>query len=107
MTIAPRFDVAVIMGSQSDWETMRHATETLAALGISFDARIISAHRTPERMMEFAKGAKAEGFKVIIAGAGGAAHEAGQPHRRMRQRRADGRRAHGAVFLAGPERDPL
>ncbi|MGU3576969.1 5-(carboxyamino)imidazole ribonucleotide mutase [Brucellaceae bacterium C25G] len=74
MSTAPRFDVAVIMGSQSDWETMRHAAETLAALGIRYDARIISAHRTPDRMMEFSKGAKAEGFKVIIAGAGGAAH---------------------------------
>lgn len=74
MALAQRFDVAVIMGSQSDWETMRHAAETLTALGIGFDARIISAHRTPERMMEFAKNAKAEGFKVIIAGAGGAAH---------------------------------
>jgi 5-(carboxyamino)imidazole ribonucleotide mutase len=67
-------NVAIIMGSQSDWETMRHAAETLAALGISHEARIISAHRTPERMFAFAKGAKAEGFKVIIAGAGGAAH---------------------------------
>ncbi|OYX73108.1 MAG: 5-(carboxyamino)imidazole ribonucleotide mutase [Rhizobiales bacterium 32-66-11] len=66
--------VAVIMGSQSDWETMRHAAETLAALEIGNDVRIVSAHRTPERMFAFAKGAKAEGFKVIIAGAGGAAH---------------------------------
>ncbi|OEI84797.1 5-(carboxyamino)imidazole ribonucleotide mutase [Brucella sp. BO3] len=67
-------DVAIIMGSQSDWETMRHAADTLEALGISFDARIVSAHRTPDRLVAFAKGAKAEGFKVIIAGAGGAAH---------------------------------
>ncbi|WP_017403547.1 5-(carboxyamino)imidazole ribonucleotide mutase, partial [Brucella canis] len=67
-------DVAIIMGSQSDWETMRHAAHTLEALGISFDARIVSAHRTPDRLVAFAKGAKAEGFKVIIAGAGGAAH---------------------------------
>lgn len=67
-------DVAIIMGSQSDWETMRHAADTLEALGISFDARIISAHRTPDRLVSFAKGAKAEGFKVVIAGAGGAAH---------------------------------
>ncbi|MBC2886962.1 5-(carboxyamino)imidazole ribonucleotide mutase [Ochrobactrum sp. CM-21-5] len=67
-------DVAIIMGSQSDWETMRHAAETLDALGISFDARIVSAHRTPDRLVAFAKGAKAEGFKVVIAGAGGAAH---------------------------------
>jgi len=66
--------VAVIMGSQSDWETMQHATQTLAALGIPYEARIVSAHRTPERMYAFAKGAKAAGFKVIIAGAGGAAH---------------------------------
>ncbi|MDT6939411.1 5-(carboxyamino)imidazole ribonucleotide mutase [Brucella pseudogrignonensis] len=67
-------DVAIIMGSQSDWETMRHAADTLDALGISFDARIVSAHRTPDRLVSFAKGAKAEGFKVVIAGAGGAAH---------------------------------
>ena len=67
-------DVAIIMGSQSDWETMRHAADTLDALGIGFDARIISAHCTPDRLVSFAKGAKAEGFKVVIAGAGGAAH---------------------------------
>lgn len=67
-------DVAIIMGSQSDWETMRHAADTLEALGISFDARIVSAHRTPDRLVDFAKGAKAQGFKVVIAGAGGAAH---------------------------------
>lgn len=67
-------DVAIIMGSQSNWETMRHAADTLEALGISFDARIVSAHRTPDRLVAFAKGAKAEGFKVVIAGAGGAAH---------------------------------
>jgi 5-(carboxyamino)imidazole ribonucleotide mutase len=66
--------VAIIMGSQSDWPTMRHATETLEALGVAHDARIVSAHRTPERLFDFAKGAEAEGFKVIIAGAGGAAH---------------------------------
>lgn len=66
--------VAIIMGSQSDWETMRHAAETLAALGIGHEARIVSAHRTPERMVAFAKSAKSQGFKVIIAGAGGAAH---------------------------------
>ncbi|MDJ1158278.1 5-(carboxyamino)imidazole ribonucleotide mutase [Chelatococcus sp. SYSU_G07232] len=66
--------VAIIMGSQSDWATMRHAAETLDALGIAHDARIVSAHRTPDRLYAFAKGAKAAGFKVIIAGAGGAAH---------------------------------
>jgi 5-(carboxyamino)imidazole ribonucleotide mutase len=66
--------VAIIMGSQSDWATMRHAAEILDALGIGYDKRIVSAHRTPERLYAFAKGAKAEGFKVIIAGAGGAAH---------------------------------
>ena len=66
--------IAIIMGSQSDWETMRHAAETLDALGVKHDARIVSAHRTPERLFAFAKGAKAAGFKVIIAGAGGAAH---------------------------------
>ena len=66
--------VAIIMGSQSDWATMMHTAETLDALGVGYDARIVSAHRTPERLYAFAKGAKAEGFKVIIAGAGGAAH---------------------------------
>ncbi|MXQ12743.1 5-(carboxyamino)imidazole ribonucleotide mutase [Microvirga makkahensis] len=66
--------VAIIMGSQSDWATMRHAAETLDALGVAYDARIVSAHRTPDRLVAFAKGAKAEGFRVIIAGAGGAAH---------------------------------
>jgi 5-(carboxyamino)imidazole ribonucleotide mutase len=66
--------VAVIMGSQSDWATMRNAVETLAALGIACDARVISAHRTPDRLFAFAKSAESEGFEVIIAGAGGAAH---------------------------------
>ncbi|WP_427024155.1 5-(carboxyamino)imidazole ribonucleotide mutase [Aureimonas ureilytica] len=66
--------VAIIMGSQSDWPTMKNAADTLEALGIAFDARIVSAHRTPERMFDFAKAAKSEGFQVIIAGAGGAAH---------------------------------
>src|SRR5207253_604655 len=66
--------IAIIMGSQSDWETMRHAAETLTALGIDCEKRIVSAHRTPDRLFAFAKGAKAQGFKVIIAGAGGAAH---------------------------------
>jgi 5-(carboxyamino)imidazole ribonucleotide mutase len=66
--------VAIIMGSQSDWATMRHAAETLDALGVAHDDRIVSAHRTPDRLVAFAKGAKADGFQVIIAGAGGAAH---------------------------------
>jgi 5-(carboxyamino)imidazole ribonucleotide mutase len=66
--------VAIIMGSQSDWQTMKHAAETLDALGVPYDARIVSAHRTPERLYAFAKGAKGSGLKVIIAGAGGAAH---------------------------------
>lgn len=66
--------VAIIMGSQSDWATLRHAAETLGALGVAYDAKIVSAHRTPERLYAFAKGAKAAGHKVIIAGAGGAAH---------------------------------
>ena len=66
--------VAIIMGRQSDWATMRHAAETLDALGVPYDARIVSAHRTPDRLVAFAKGARAEGFKVVIAGAGGAAH---------------------------------
>jgi 5-(carboxyamino)imidazole ribonucleotide mutase len=66
--------IAIIMGSQSDWATMRHAAETLDALGIPYDARIVSAHRTPDRLYAFAKQAKTDGFQVIIAGAGGAAH---------------------------------
>jgi 5-(carboxyamino)imidazole ribonucleotide mutase len=66
--------VAIIMGSQSDWETMRHAATVLEVLGVPHEARIISAHRTPDRLVAFAKGAEAAGHKVIIAGAGGAAH---------------------------------
>jgi 5-(carboxyamino)imidazole ribonucleotide mutase len=66
--------VAIIMGSQSDWATMKHAADTLDALKIAHDARIVSAHRTPDRLVAFAKGAKADGFQIIIAGAGGAAH---------------------------------
>jgi 5-(carboxyamino)imidazole ribonucleotide mutase len=66
--------VAIIMGSQSDWTTMRHAAETLDALAIGYEASIVSAHRTPERLYSFSRGAKAAGFKVVIAGAGGAAH---------------------------------
>jgi 5-(carboxyamino)imidazole ribonucleotide mutase len=62
------------MGSQSDWTTMKHAADTLDALNIGYDARIVSAHRTPKRLYEFAHGARDAGFKVIIAGAGGAAH---------------------------------
>ena len=65
--------IAIIMGSQSDWDTMRHAAETLGALGVACEKRIVSAHRTPDRLYAFAKGAKAAGFKIIIAGAGGAA----------------------------------
>ena len=66
--------VAVVMGSQSDWPTMKCAADVLDELGIAHEARIVSAHRTPDRMYDFAKGAAKEGFKVVIAGAGGAAH---------------------------------
>ncbi|WP_334175696.1 5-(carboxyamino)imidazole ribonucleotide mutase [Pseudoxanthobacter sp.] len=66
--------VAVIMGSTSDWATMRHTSDTLTELGIVHDVRVVSAHRTPDRMVAFAKGARDEGFRIIIAGAGGAAH---------------------------------
>jgi 5-(carboxyamino)imidazole ribonucleotide mutase len=66
--------VAIIMGSQSDWATMRHSAETLDALGVPYQSRIVSAHRTPERLYDFARSARDVGFKVIIAGAGGAAH---------------------------------
>jgi len=66
--------VSIVMGSQSDWQTMKKAAEILTQLGVEHDVRIISAHRTPDRLVEFAKGAGDNGFKVIIAGAGGAAH---------------------------------
>jgi 5-(carboxyamino)imidazole ribonucleotide mutase len=66
--------VGIIMGSQSDWATMRHAAEMLAQFGIPQEAKIVSAHRTPDRMVEYAKSAKARGLHVIVAGAGGAAH---------------------------------
>jgi len=72
--IEPVTPVAIIMGSQSDWATMRHAAETLDALGVAHSAKIISAHRTPERLYGFARLARDQGFQVIIAGAGGAAH---------------------------------
>jgi 5-(carboxyamino)imidazole ribonucleotide mutase len=72
MTLRP--PVAIIMGSRSDWPTMRHAAEALDELGIGYEARIVSAHRTPERLYAFARSAHESSFKVIIAGAGGAAH---------------------------------
>jgi 5-(carboxyamino)imidazole ribonucleotide mutase len=66
--------IGIIMGSRSDWETMRHAAEMLDALGVSYEQRVVSAHRTPDRLYAYAKGAAGRGLKVIIAGAGGAAH---------------------------------
>ena len=66
--------VAIIMGSRSDWPTLKHAADTLDRLGVTWEARVVSAHRTPQRLYDFATGATAAGFKVIIAGAGGAAH---------------------------------
>lgn len=66
--------VAIIMGSRSDWPVLRHAAEMLDSLGVAYEAKVVSAHRTPDRMYAFAKGAKGAGFKVIIAAAGGAAH---------------------------------
>ena len=72
MTATP--PVAIIMGSQSDWATMKHAADTLDALGIAHDDRIVSAHRTPQRLYDFTTTARGKGYKVIIAGAGGAAH---------------------------------
>jgi 5-(carboxyamino)imidazole ribonucleotide mutase len=66
--------IGIIMGSQSDWDTMRYAAETLSALGVRHETKIVSAHRTPDRLYDYAKGARARGIKVIIAGAGGAAH---------------------------------
>ena len=72
MTAAPL--VGIIMGSRSDWETMRHAAETLEALGVPHECRVVSAHRTPDRLYDYAHGAAGRGLKVVIAGAGGAAH---------------------------------
>jgi 5-(carboxyamino)imidazole ribonucleotide mutase len=69
-----RAAVGLIMGSQSDWKTMHHAADTLESLGVAFEAKIVSAHRTPDRMVAYAKSAEANGLKVIVAGAGGAAH---------------------------------
>ena len=66
--------VGIVMGSQSDWETMRHAADTLTRLGVAHEVRIVSAHRTPRRLYEFAEAARGRGLKVVIAGAGGAAH---------------------------------
>lgn len=66
--------VAIVMGSQSDWATMRHAADALEALGVPYEALIVSAHRTPDRLVAFAKGARDAGVRVVIAGAGGAAH---------------------------------
>src|SRR3984957_14214155 len=71
---APRPAVGVIMGSRSDWDTMRHAAETLDQLGITHETCVVSAHRTPRRLVTYAEGARERGLKVIIAGAGGAAH---------------------------------
>ena len=71
---APRPPVAVVMGSNSDWSTMRHAVAVLDELEVASEARIVSAHRTPERLYAFARGAREAGFKIVIAGAGGAAH---------------------------------
>ena len=70
-------EVGIIMGSRSDWETMQHTSETLDSLGIGYEVKVVSAHRTPERVADFAKNAAERGFAVIIAGAGGAAHLAG------------------------------
>ena len=66
--------VGIIMGSQSDWDTMRHAADVLAELGVPHETRIVSAHRTPDRLYDYAKAARGRGLKAIIAGAGGAAH---------------------------------
>jgi 5-(carboxyamino)imidazole ribonucleotide mutase len=71
---ATQAPVAIIMGSRSDWPILRHTAEMLDSLGVAYEAKVVSAHRTPERMYAFAKGAKGAGFKVIIAAAGGAAH---------------------------------
>ena len=72
--MSARPPVAIIMGSRSDWPTLKGAADSLEALGVAYEAKVVSAHRTPDRLYAFAKGARAAGFKVIIAGAGGAAH---------------------------------
>jgi 5-(carboxyamino)imidazole ribonucleotide mutase len=72
--MADQAPVGIIMGSRSDWETMRHAAETLDALGVAYETKVVSAHRTPDRLYAYAKGAAERGLKVIVAGAGGAAH---------------------------------
>ena len=73
--------VGIIMGSTSDWETMRHAAETLEALAVAHECKVVSAHRTPDRLYDYAKGAATRGIKVIVAGAGGAAHlQIGRAH---------------------------
>jgi 5-(carboxyamino)imidazole ribonucleotide mutase len=74
MTTSSAPKVAIIMGSRSDWPTLKHAADALDWLGVAYEAKVVSAHRTPDRMVAFAKGAKAAGIQVIIAGAGGAAH---------------------------------
>jgi 5-(carboxyamino)imidazole ribonucleotide mutase len=70
--VAPR--VGIIMGSSSDWETMRHAADTLDSLGVAYEAKVVSAHRTPKRLYDYAHSARERGLRVIVAGAGGAAH---------------------------------
>ncbi len=72
--MAGEVQVGIIMGSRSDWDTMRHAAETLDALGVTHECKVVSAHRTPDRLYDYAKSAAGRGLKVIIAGAGGAAH---------------------------------
>jgi 5-(carboxyamino)imidazole ribonucleotide mutase len=67
-------EVGIIMGSRSDWETMRHAAETLDSLGVAYETKVVSAHRTPQRLYDYARSARGRGLKVIVAGAGGAAH---------------------------------
>jgi len=79
-------DVGIIMGSRSDWETMRHASETLEALGVSHEVKVVSAHRTPDLLFEYANAAVERGIKVIIAGAGGAAHLPGMTAAKTRCR---------------------
>ena len=74
MSQAPDFVVGLVMGSRSDWETMRHAASRLEALGIAYEREVVSAHRTPERLFEYARTAQGRGLRVVIAGAGGAAH---------------------------------
>ena len=99
--MAGQAKIGIIMGSLSDWPTMKRAADVLDELGIAYEAKVVSAHRTPERLYEYAEGAKARGLKVIIAGAGGAAHLPGMTASITHA--AGARRAHATKALSGQD----